>query len=100
MSRAEKKSEEKRVVTSDVMKLLRRLVYQVEYSPNCPARYLVRVVTPGTGGLDKLHPSETKDTFAYGETEEEAAAKVLQTLERIRAFQKGERKLKKILRIA
>ncbi len=58
--------------------------YMIEHSPNCPMPYLVRVVTPGTGSLDRLHTGQTMDTFAYGHTPEEAAAVALEKKAHIR----------------
>jgi len=74
----------------DAFAMLEDLTYQIEHSPNCPSPYLVRAVTYGTGGLDKLPTHETKDTFAYGRTLNEAAGKVLfaHKAQRARAIQK------------
>lgn len=60
---------------------LNGLTYQIEHSPNCPSPFLLRIVTPGMGILDKLPTHETQDIFAYGKTLEEAVAQVFMTLE-------------------
>jgi hypothetical protein len=58
--------------------------FGVQYNPNCPSKWLVRLV--GIGGfLDWKHyagkPPETKDAFGFGKTITEAAenARKMQT---------------------
>lgn len=67
---------------TDAIEKLGKLTYQINRNPNCPSEFLVRLVTPGTGGLDGLPTNaETKDIFAYGKTLEEAVDRVLALLE-------------------
>lgn len=64
-----------------VMKELEKVTYVIEYSPNCPMKYLVRLVAPGTGCIDKLPPDLTRDALGYGRTLEEAAMEAFRKVE-------------------
>jgi hypothetical protein len=65
-------------------KKLGEMTYVVEHNPNCAMPYLVRLVTPGCGVLDKLPSGQTKDILGYGRTMEEAAGKAFGKLEGLR----------------
>jgi hypothetical protein len=62
-------------------KKLSEMTYVVEHNPNCAFPYLVRLVGPGSGGLDKLPPGQTKDVLGYGTTVEKAAGQAFEKLE-------------------
>ena len=64
----------------DAIEKLGNLTYAIEHNPNRPSKFLVRIVTLGTGGLDGLPTCETGDTFAYGATLDEAVDRVLDAL--------------------
>ena len=64
----------------DAIEKLGKLTYAIEHNPNYPSKFLVRVVTVSTGGLDMLPTFETKDIFAYGTTLEIAVDRVLDAL--------------------
>lgn len=51
--------------------------HRLEYNPNCPSRYLVRLIRKGSGYLDGLPEDQTKDVLGYGQTYNEAATKAL-----------------------
>lgn len=67
-------------------------VYAVQYSPNCPKPYLVRLIGPGTGQLD-LKPYaweiETKDALGFGVTLAEAAENARQAQQAAKAALKA-----------
>ena len=57
---------------------LKEQTFVVQFNPNCPSRYAVRLVTPGTGRLDMkpyagAREGLTKDTVGFGKTLREAA---------------------------
>ncbi len=52
-------------------------VFEIQYSPNCPSRYLIRVLRRGFPRLDGLHYFKTKDKCCFGETLEAAVAKAV-----------------------
>ncbi|HUY05261.1 MAG TPA: hypothetical protein VMV62_00895 [Candidatus Paceibacterota bacterium] len=64
----------------DAIEKLGNLTYAIEHNRNCPSKFLVRIVTVSTGGLDMLPTRETGDTFAYGATLDEAVDRVLGAL--------------------
>lgn len=72
----------------DSIARLRLATYAVEHNPSCRMHYLVRLIAPGTGRLDKLCAGQTKDVLGYGRSEREAAT---------RAFRKVDAVLRKIL---
>jgi hypothetical protein len=47
---------------------LKKMTHVVEYSPNCPSQYLVRLVGKGQGIIDKKPPGKTNDILGYGKT--------------------------------
>ena len=53
----------------DFVARLEQQTYVTEYNPNCRMRFLVRLVAPGTGYIDKLPPGETKDAQLGQNTE-------------------------------
>ena len=62
-------------------KRLEEYTFRVEYSPNCPKPYLIRLVGPGAGGIDGLPVGQTRDIFAYGMTFDEVVVEVLKKKE-------------------
>lgn len=62
--------------------MLEQQTYVIEYNPNCHKPYLVRLVAPGTGYIDKLPPRKTKDILGYGRTLKEAASRAFRRLGR------------------
>ena len=69
---------------------LQQQTHIIEYNPNCHKPYLVRLVAPGTGYIDKLSPRETKDALGYGRTLKEAATRAFRRMGALRRnFQKG-----------
>ena len=82
---------------TDIPRWLLKQTFAIQYNPNCPSPFLVRLVRPGTGGLDykqhmsfqhsgdeKLTESVTHDILGYGQTIEEAAKVALAEQKRIR----------------
>ena len=65
----------------DIITRLDGLTYLIEHSPGNPSPFLLRIVTPGMGSLDKLPTHETRDIFAYGKTLEESVSQVFMALE-------------------
>ena len=63
----------------NILKELSKMTYVVEHSPNCPKRFLVRLVGNGQATIDKkpYFRSETKDILGFGRTLREAAKKAL-----------------------
>ncbi|MCR4276074.1 MAG: hypothetical protein NUV90_01685 [Candidatus Parcubacteria bacterium] len=73
----------------DFVARLEQQTYVTEYNPNCRMRFLVRLVAPGTGYIDKLPPGETKDALGWGRTLKEAASRAFRRMEALRRkFQK------------
>lgn len=68
----------------DSIAMLEQQTYVVEHNPNCRMRFLIRLVAPGTGYIDKLPPRETKDAIGYGRTEREAATRAFRRLDALR----------------
>lgn len=59
---------------------LLKKTFVVQYNPGCPKKFLVRLVSPGTGCLDMKHYhvmiatyDKTKDVLGFGRTLREAA---------------------------
>lgn len=52
---------------------LLRETFAVQYSPNCPKRFLVRLCGKNAGGLDMKWYDETRDAYGFGDTIAEAA---------------------------
>ena len=56
-----------------------RKTFEIQYNPNCASKFLVRLVRPGRGRIDRLPYSGhettelTKDILGFGETLEEAS---------------------------
>lgn len=73
----------------DALKMLSKYTYMIEHQPGCRNPYLVRLIAPNLGCLDRLHHSKTKDICGYGKDLEEAAAKALQKGEALRAQNRG-----------
>jgi len=74
----------------DSVAMLEQQTHVIEYSPNCRMRYLVRLVAPGEGYIDKLPSGKTKDALGWGRTLKEAASRAFKRLETLRKkFQKG-----------
>ncbi len=59
------------------MQRLNQETYVVEHNPNCPSRFLVRLVGKGAGVIDKKSPAETRDILGYGKTLSQAAKNAL-----------------------
>ncbi len=57
----------------EILERLNKETYVVEHSPNCPSPFLVRLVGPESGVIDKKYYDETKDILGFGKTLEEAA---------------------------
>ena len=56
---------------------LKKLTHAIEYSPNCPSKYLVRLVGNGQIILDNRPPGKTDDILGYGKTLAQAAKAAL-----------------------
>ena len=66
-----------------VMQELKKQTFAVQYNPNCPRPYLVRLIPKGFGKLDMrfygafgIHGS-TNDVLGFGNTLRQAAEKAL-----------------------
>ncbi|MBI2062249.1 MAG: hypothetical protein HYT64_00945 [Candidatus Yanofskybacteria bacterium] len=57
----------------EILERLNKETYVVEHSPNCPSPFLVRLVGPESGVIDKKYYDETNDILGFGKTLEEAA---------------------------
>lgn len=57
------------------------LTYAVQYNPNCPQPFLVRLVGPGNGHIDYKPHNETGDILGFGQTLEQAARQAIRSLE-------------------
>jgi hypothetical protein len=63
-----------RLESGAVPEWLERETFAVQYNPNCPSRYLVRLIGSGFGSLDmKHHLDGTRDAVGYGSTLSKAA---------------------------
>lgn len=56
---------------------LKDMTFILEYNPNCPMRYLVRLCGPEKGYIDKKPRGETEDVLGYGRTFRKAAEAAL-----------------------
>jgi hypothetical protein len=70
-----------------IMKELAEHTYAVQYSPNCPSPFLVRLVGKFAGKLDYDLSTETKDILGYGQTFEGAATEALAKYQEVHAKQ-------------
>lgn len=82
--KAEKPRKKKKVILE-----LEKHTFAVQYNPNCPSPYLVRLCGVGAGGIDNRGYHETKDACGYGKTLEEAAERAIMVKEnQMSAFRK------------
>jgi hypothetical protein len=56
---------------------LKGRTYVLEYSPNCPSPYMVRLVGREMERIDKLPVWESRDAIGYGQSFREAATAAL-----------------------
>ncbi|MBU6388682.1 hypothetical protein KGQ72_02330 [Patescibacteria group bacterium] len=68
----------------DSIAMLKQQTFVIEHNPNCPMPFLIRLVAPGTGYIDKLPPGETRDALGYGRTEKEAATRAFKRVNALR----------------
>ncbi|MES2749324.1 MAG: hypothetical protein V4606_02945 [Patescibacteria group bacterium] len=71
------------------------MTYSIQHNPNCPSKYLIRLIGDEAGIIDNLPHSSyivkrTNDRLFYGKTLEEAIDKVLadERVARTRRMQK------------
>jgi hypothetical protein len=62
-------------IDNEIPKELLAYTFQIEYSPNCPSKFLMR--TCKVGFLDQLHHSKSKDRITFGNTLREVSDNML-----------------------
>lgn len=60
---------------------LEKRTFILEHNPNCPSPYMVRLIAPGNGFLDKKLPDKTRDILGWGQSFEDAAGAALHKLQ-------------------
>jgi hypothetical protein len=61
----------------DILSQLNELIYWIQYNPNCPMSFLVRLVGKGQNHIDGKYYDQTKDILGFGRTLDEAAQNAL-----------------------
>ena len=82
----------------DAIAMLGKYTYMVEHQPCCFNPYLVRLMAPNAGALDRLPHTETKDICGYGKTFELATVEVLRKKDALRPL-RPPHKQNKVIRV-
>jgi len=69
----------------EALEVMSKYCYAVQYNPNCPSPYLVRMGGKGAGYIDCIFPySASSDIFGFGKSFAEASHMALEQYKNIR----------------